>query len=223
MNKLIKFGIASKEYETSDDARGDTYTTRDNLFPSTKLNCDENPFKDKLQDANYILDFGCGVGRNLKWIMENTSAIYIGIDPNETMLKHFWDVQINEGYDIEKWRHRVNLVMDFTDIPSYVKFDYVVSTFVLQHLGYRLNSNGGMNLDEITKEIFSRMQNGGIFFALEHDSEESWIDRWFNTHNIIPECYIRSYTGLPELTHRDHVANNGGHHLIIFEYKGDMQ
>ena len=64
MSTLKKFGVASKDYETSDEARGDTYTARDNSFPSTKLDCIENPFRDRLADAKYILDFGCGVGRN---------------------------------------------------------------------------------------------------------------------------------------------------------------
>lgn len=223
MNKLIKFGVASKDYETIDEARGDTYTARDNSFPSTRLNCDENPLRDRLKDANYILDFGCGVGRNLKWIMENTTAIYIGLDPNESMLKHFWDVQINEGYNVDVWKDRVRLVSDFDEIPTDIKFDYVVSTFVLQHLGYRINPNGGMDIDDITKSILSRMQIGGVFFAIEHDSEEPWIDRWLNTNNITPVQYIRSYQGLPELTHRDHVAPNGGHHLIIFEYTGNTK
>jgi SAM-dependent methyltransferase len=220
MNVLKKYGVASKDYATLEEARGETYTTKDNSLPPTRLNCEENPYQEELTAAKYILDFGCGVGRNLKWIMENTTATYVGLDPNESMLNNFWGVQQEEyGYDAAiGWASRVILVTDFSQIPDEIKFDYVVSTFVMQHLGYRYIIQGGMNLTEITQNILSRMNNGAIFFAIEHDSEERWIDRWKEENNITLNVFMRSYKGLPELTHRDHSAPNGGHHLMIFKY-----
>lgn len=217
MKTLKKFGVASKNYSSMDYAKGDTYTKADGTFPSTNLACVENPYKEQLKTAKYILDFGCGVGRNLSWIMENTTAHYIGLDPNYEMTQYYWDVQRSEGHDVESWKHRVDLYSDFSEIPSDIKFDYVVSTFVLQHLGYRYIVINGLNLTDITQNILSRMNGGAVFFAFEHDSEENWIPRWTQENNINLDVYIRSYTGLPELTDRDHTAPNGGHHLLIFK------
>jgi SAM-dependent methyltransferase len=217
MLKLKKFGVAGKDYENAISAKGDTYTTLDGGFPSTNLACSDNPFIEELNSSKYILDFGCGVGRNLPWIMENTNAIYIGLDPNTTMTEYFWEVQFQQGYDIEAWKSRVQLYNDFDDIPSDINFDYIITTFVLQHLGYRYINFDTMNLDDISKQLISRLNDGGVWFLIEHDSEEDWIFRWTKTNNINLNVYIRSYKGLPELTDRDHTAPNGGHHLMIWK------
>lgn len=216
MKKLKKFGYAGMDYSDSETARGNTYTTRLNEYPSTNMACYDNPFKEQLKSAKYILDFGCGVGRNLQWIMENTTANYVGLDPNTNMTQFFWDVQRMDRGDVEHWKERVTVVNEFSEIDSNIKFDYVITTFVLQHLGYRYNVEDGYNLTEITKNILSRMNMNAVFFAIEHDSEEPWIDKWLQECDINLDVYIRSYKGLLELTDRDHTAPNGGHHLMIF-------
>lgn len=216
MKILKKFGVAKKDYVNILQARNDTYTTRSNTFPSTNLACDENPYKDELNSAKYVLDFGCGVGRNLRWIMENTTAKYVGLDPNKSMTQFFWEVQYKEhGNLANQWKDRVTIANEFSEIEPNIRFDYVVSTFVLQHLGYRYVVPGGLNLTEITRKIFSYMNNDAVFFTIEHESEEYWIDRWTQECNITLDVYIRSYKGLPELTHRDFVTYDG-HHLMIF-------
>ena len=80
--KLREYGIAcsdkikaeskDKEVELSRVARGYTYTMRDKSFPPTRLAFDDNPFSDDILAAKNILDFGCGVGRNLPWVSETT-------------------------------------------------------------------------------------------------------------------------------------------------------
>jgi cyclopropane fatty-acyl-phospholipid synthase-like methyltransferase len=212
MPELKKFGVASKDYPNAELAKGDTYTRLDGSFPSTNLACEENPYKDELKTAKYILDFGCGVGRNIPWIMENTTAIYVGLDPNTTMTNHIWD--INDT----KYKDRTIICNSFDEIPSDIVFDYVVSTFVLQHLGYRYNDSS-MNITDITQAILKKSKPGTIFFHIEHDSEEEWIGKWKEESNIELDVYIRTYKGLPELADRDHTAPNGGHHLMIWKNK----
>lgn len=216
MKVLKKFGVASKDYDNAEIARADTYTRADGSFPPTNIACKENPHVDKLKTAKYILDFGCGVGRNLPWIMNNTSATYVGIDPNTNMTQYFWDVQEQEGHDVTSWKDRVILINEFSELDETIRFDYVITTFVLQHLGYRYIVINGLDLTEITQQILSKMNDGAVFFSIEHDSEENWIPRWLADNNIQLDVYIRSYKGLPELTERDHCAPNGGHHLLIF-------
>lgn len=217
MLKLKKYGVAGKDYTDAKTAKGDTYTMLNGGFPPTNLACSDNPFTQELNSAKYILDFGCGVGRNLPWIMNNTNAIYIGLDPNTTMTDYFWEVQTEQGHDVKSWKNRVQLYNDFDDIPSDINFDYIVTTFVLQHLGYRYINIDTMNLDDIAQQLISRLNDGGVWFLLEHDSEEDWIPRWTKNNNINLNVYIRSYTGLPELAERDHTAPNGGHHLMIWK------
>ena len=217
MKNLERFGIAGRDYPDMKMARGYTYTAKDGSFPSTNLACDENPYVDVVENAKYILDFGCGVGRNLPWIMENTEAHYYGLDPNEDMHKYFWEVQRSEGNPVEEWQSRVTLVRSFDEIIDGIEFDCVVSTFVLQHLGYRFDMPGRMNLTDIGNEILTRLREGGILWALEHDSEERWIERWLKETGIKLDVYIRTYKGLEELTHRDHAAPRGGNHLMIFK------
>jgi len=223
MTQLTKYGVANKDYQNAQEARGDTYTRLDGSFPPTNLACKDNPYIEELSKAKYILDLGCGVGRNLPWVMENTNAIYIGLDPNTTMTDYFWEVQAEREYDTSTWKDRTFVYNDFSQIPKNVKFDYTVSTFVLQHLGYRHDSPEILNLTGITENVLSRCNSGAVWFALEHDSEEDWIPRWSSENNITFDVYIRSYKDLPELADRDHVAPNGGHHLIIFKYEGNLQ
>lgn len=217
MLEFKKFGVAGKDYGDLESAKGDTYTQMNGGFPPTNLKCVENPYGKELDEAKYILDFGCGVGRNLPWIMENTNAVYVGLDPNTTMLEYFWDTQIQRGYDITDWKERCIIISDFSQLPEGIKFDYVVTTFVLQHLGYRYNHEGVMNLDQITQNILQHTNDSYVWFSLEHDSEEDWIQRWSEVNEFKFNVYIRSYTGLPELAERDYTAPNGGHHLIIFK------
>jgi SAM-dependent methyltransferase len=196
VKKLESFGIAGIEFEDSRLARGYTYTTRDDVLVPTNLLPMENPFTKEVLEAKYILDIVCGVGRN-------TDAIYIGLDPNESMLKFCWDWQDT------KWKDRVILCKSYDEIPAGVVFDVVVVTFVFQHIGYRPNEQQ-MNISDITTEARKFTKDGTIWFLYEHEGEEEWIERWFREQNWQPTVYIRNYTGLPELTHR-----GGYHHLII--------
>ena len=185
-------------------ARGLTYTMKDDGFPPTDLACD-NPFADDVLAAKSILDFGCGVGRNLPWIADNTEARYFGVDPNPVMLESFWEVSDT------KYEDRVWLAPALDDIPEDTVFDVVVSTFVMQHLGYR-SPEGVMNVTDMTQEIMKHTREGTIWFLLEHDREESgWVQRWFDENDIEPDVFIVNYIGQPDLLHRGSDA-----HLIIW-------
>jgi SAM-dependent methyltransferase len=216
MPELKKYGVASFDYPTMDWAKGETYTRLDGSFPPTNLACDDNPYKDELRTAKYILDFGCGVGRNMPWIMDNTTATYVGLDPNTHMTQYIWDVQKNEGHDVDEFKKRAIICNNFDELPD-VKFDYIVTTFVLQHLGYRFDNPEVMNITNITHMLKSKAKPETVFFHIEHDSEENWIGRWIEENNINLDVYIRSFKGLPELTDRDNTAPNGGHHLMIWK------
>lgn len=186
-------------------ARGYTYTMRDDGFPPTDLACD-NPFADDVLAAKKILDFGCGVGRNLPWIADNTDANYYGIDPNTVMLDNFWEVS-DQKYDGRVW---LNDSLD--NIPDDTVFDVVVSTFVMQHLGYRA-PDGAMNVTDMTQEIMKHTREGTIWFLLEHEMEEpGWLQRWMDENDVEPDIFILNYGGQPDLLHRGQ-----DDHLVIWK------
>lgn len=216
MTKILKeFGVSKSENILAEAkgsgvdvravARGYTYTTRDDEFPPTPLTFEGNPFNDEILAAKNILDFGCGVGRNLPWIAENTDAIYYGLDPNPVMLEQFWHVTD------QKYGNMAFLLKSFEDVPKDVVFDVVVSTYVFQHIGYR-TPDDVMNSTDLTQEIMKHTRKGTIWFLLEHEQEESWLDRWFTENKIKPDFFELNWSKMPELTHRGIDA-----HLVMFK------
>ena len=215
--KLLEYGIASSEgiikhaakagVPNSRVARGHTYTMRDDQFPSTRIANKDNPFNDDILAAKNLLEIGCGVGRNLPWICENTKATYYGIDPNQVMLDSFWIITD------DKYKDRTVLMLDFSELPDGIVFDVVVSVFVFQYLGYRA-PDGAMNITDITQKIMQYTRKGTIWFLLEHEREESWLNRWFDENGIEPDVLKLNYVGLPEMTHRGSDAN-----LVIWKQR----
>lgn len=213
MKELVKFGVAGKDYTDSHYAASETYMSHDAKLVSTPLTFPENPFNDDVKNAKVILDLGCGVGRNLEWIMENTNAIYIGLDPNDSMLQYFWEH--NEKYRYQSAR-KIILVRDFHELRAIVRedkippVDVVVCTFVFQHIGFRPGLTH-MNVADITKaaQEFTRKPEGAVWIMYEHDWEEPWIDRWEDECNVTFDVYERSFN-YPLLTDR------GLHHLMIW-------
>lgn len=205
MKKLEPFGIAGRIYETPHSAAQDTYSDSSGNLPSTPLIFPDNPFNDDVATAKVILDLGCGIGRNLSWIMENTNAHYIGLDPNPSMLRFFWTVQ-----DVVKYGSRVTLYSSFDQIPADTVIDVVVVTFVFQHIGFRPNE-AQMNVSDITKNVRRFTTENTVWIMYEHEWEEKWAHRWMVENGVQPVVYEREYAGIPELTHR------GLHDLIIWQ------
>jgi SAM-dependent methyltransferase len=201
MKKLVEYGVAATHFTSAQDAHSHTYMTNDGRAVSTPLIFADNPYNDRVAGAKAILDIGCGTGRNLEWVMQNTDAHYYGIDPNPSMHEFFWDVQDT------KWLSRVSLFREFT-FPA-VQFDAVVCTFVFQHIGFR-PPTGQMNVTDITKEALKFCDEKTVWIMYEHDWEEPWMEQWMAECNIHDPLIMRDYTGIPELTHR------GAHHLIIW-------
>jgi SAM-dependent methyltransferase len=209
--KLEAYGVAAINFTDAETAAGYTYTKNTGELASTPLIFAGNPFNADVESASCILDLGCGVGRNLRWIMENTNAKYIGLDPNLSMLKYFWE---NQKYDYSGYAHRITLVSSFDELAGVLsilgvsKIDVVVCTFVFQHIGFR-TSEGQMNVADITKGVQRFTQNNAAWIMYEHDGEERWIEPWLEQCYISPVSLCRNFY-YPELTDR------GLHHFIAW-------
>jgi SAM-dependent methyltransferase len=206
VNKILKpLGASGQPHETPNHAVHACYLTRDGQFPPTNLDFDSNPLNNEIPTADIILDFGCGVGRNLPWIMEKTKAKYIGIDPNPSMRQFFWAIQD------PKYLNRVELYPDIASLPEGMHFDVVLSTFTLQHIGY-MTMGDTMDTTDIIKALRAFTTNFTIWIALENDTEDpGWITRMTTECEMAFIQYERNFKGLPELTHR------GDFHLMIWQ------
>lgn len=207
MKQLIPFGIAARPVIGLDDAKNNTYRKNNGEFPPTPLIFPDNPYNNVVKNAKNILEIGCGCGRNVPWIMENTNANYVGIDPNESMRREF-----HRNLDIKiqtQWNGRVSVADSTQKVDG--DFDVIISTFVLQHIGFR-TPEGVMNVADICNELKEMLRTGGIFILFEHEEEEKWIDRWKHETGINPQVFIRNYGGFTELNDRGQV-----HHLMIWQ------
>ena len=206
---LERYGVAGIDFDSLEKAKAYTYDTQQQTFPSTELTFRENPFNTEVLNAKNILEIGCGVGRNLPWIMKNTKANYVGIDPNESMLSYFWEVNPTE------YKNRTNLYTNFDSIKN-IEFDIVICTYVFQHISYRPKSPE-MNIDDITQELFKVTNKDSIFIFVEHSKEEEgWIEKWFKSNKIIPDVYIKDWT-IKGRCSQEHQCDRGIHDLIIFK------
>lgn len=214
--KFEKFGVAGKNYTSTHAAAVETYTTatcdleKGKIYP-TNLIFSDNPYNEDIKNAKIIFEIGFGVGRNVSWIMENTDAHYYGVEPNESMYIHFWH------FNDQKYKDRIHLYNSFDSIGKDVKFDVVISTYVFQHIGY-MPPTDVQDISDITNSIMNHTAKDTVWLLVEHDGEDDWIPKWFETHNIKPQVYHRGYKGQKEWCHRDHTVGNGqGHHLIIWK------
>jgi len=214
--ELVPYGVSVCKYLDAQDALGHTYTTKDGGFPPTPFISDINPYNQDILDAKFVLEIGCGVGRNLPFIMEHTNAQYYGVDPTEEMTQYFWEVQD------KKWQDRVTICKSFNDLPEDIKFDFVIVVFVFQHIGFR-PKYGQMNVVDITLEAMKYTCDETVWFVLEHEREEMWQEEWLQQCNITPAVYYKPngdhtdggtipYPEFEIMTHRGNDNN-----LIIFK------
>lgn len=213
---LTPYGVSIDNYQNADHAKGYTYTTNDGGFPPTPVLSPLNPFNEDIKNAQNVLEIGGGVGRNLPFVMENTSAHYYMVDPNQKMHDYFWEIQS------EKYKDRVTLCTSFDQLPVDIKMDFVLVTFVFQHIGFR-PPFGQMNVADITLEAMKHTRNGTVWFVLEHEREEIWQSRWMSACGITPDVYFKpggNHSGggtipYPEFESMAHRGNDNN--IIIFK------
>lgn len=210
MKKLTGAGVANQSYRDAEHAKSFTYDNLAGDFPTTKLTFKANPYNKKILAAKNVLDFGCGVGRNLHWVMHNTRAHYYGIDTNPDMLKYFWVVNKH----LLKFKRRVTIANNFDFLLNTI--DVVLITFVFQHIVNRLPPEV-MNINDITTAIKSHCKKNAVWLMLEHESEApGWQATWLAANQITPDVYIKNYT-TPALCHQRELCDRGPHNLIIFK------
>ena len=178
--KFETYGIASGNFKSLNEALAHS-KIQDKLVKSPIV-FPQNPFNQHILESNNILEIGCGTGRNLEWILNNTKATYIGLDPNISMLNYFWEQ--NCGYNY--MNKRIHITSDiYNSILQSKKYDVILSTFVFQHIAYNPTENI-MNIDDITQIILRFTNKETVWFLIEHEGEQKdgWFDRWINNNKF---------------------------------------
>lgn len=141
-----------------------------------------------------ILDFGCGMGRISKALIDKFKCSIKGIDISENMLKLAKEYVNNDLFCCDYSYNKCDI-------------DLVISSFVLQH---------SENPEESINNIYSVMKTGAIFVLINEEqrfvpvgvTESNYVE-WKNDHinvvDIMKKYFILKdkyvyYNGLPILT-----------------------
>ncbi|WP_321315169.1 tetratricopeptide repeat protein [Halarcobacter sp.] len=182
--------ILTKEGNVSSEERWDKETSFvvDDII--SKLDLDEN---------KTILDYGCGIGRIAKELIEKTSCKIIGVDISESMRKlatEYVNSSNFEAISLEEFKNK---------IEEGKKFDFAYSIWVLQHC---------IKPQEDIKLIKKSLKDDALIYILNNlksavPTNKGWIDNKVNIHSLlIKEFEEKSISKLPIEISSEKISNN---------------
>ena len=126
------------------------YNTNAKIFTDGTINVDfssvQNKFLDKLESGAYIMDFGCGSGRDTRFFHENGYSVE-AIDGSEELCKI-----ANEHTGIEVKN------MLFQDLQETQKYDAIWACSSILHLPY-------VELVDVMKKIVVALKDKGVLYT----------------------------------------------------------
>lgn len=142
------------------------YNINAKTFTEGTLNVDfsyvQNKFLDKLNKGAYILDFGCGSGRDTKYFLDRGYSVE-AIDGSEELCKIASEYA---GIEVKN--------MFFQDLQEDVKYDAIWACSSILHLPY------DELMDVIKKMVVALKENGLIYTSFKYGTFEGIRnDRYF--------------------------------------------
>ena len=120
----------------------------ENTAIDTKHSKSAGKIVEMVKDGNKILDYGCGTGRNIRYIMENTKNITInGTDIIE---------QLEKQHDKHDILRKKDVCIDVSSNIKNNYYNYVLCSHVLNVI-----DNDGVKLN-VLQDIYSKLTNDGI-------------------------------------------------------------
>ena len=128
----------------------------------------------QLKDGIHILDYGCGVGRLAKAVIDkNQSVTLVGLDASAAMMKQATEYVNNSRF----------FTASAEKLLSYGKFDLVYCVYVLQHCP-------SIELREVLWRIYSNLKDDGVFvycssdyrMAIRYDNGGFFDDRFLGVN-----------------------------------------
>jgi len=182
--------ILTKEGNVSSEERWDK---------ETSFVVDDIISKLKLDENKIILDYGCGIGRIAKELIEKTSCKIIGVDISESMRKlatEYVNSSNFEAISLEEFKNK---------IEEGEKFDFAYSIWVLQHC---------IKPQEDIKLIKKSLKDDALIYILNNlksavPTNKGWIDNKVNIHSLlIKEFEEKSISKLPIEISSEKISNN---------------
>lgn len=128
----------------------DFYNQQAELFTETTLNVDfsrtQNVFLEKLNEYAFILDFGCGSGRDTKYFLDKGYNVD-AIDGSEELCKI---ASKYTGINVKK--------MLFEELNSIEKYDAIWACSSILHLPYDV-------LADVFKKMVVALKDGGLIYT----------------------------------------------------------
>lgn len=160
------------------------YNTNAKTFTEGTVNVDfsytQNKFLDKLNDGAFILDFGCGSGRDTKYFLDRGYSVE-AIDGSEELCKIASEYA---GIEVKN--------MFFQDLQEHAKYDAIWACSSILHLPY------DELIDVIKKMVGALKEKGLIYTSFKYGTFEGIRnDRYFidMTEERIEEL-LQEVTGL---------------------------
>jgi cyclopropane fatty-acyl-phospholipid synthase-like methyltransferase len=117
-----------------------------------------------------VLEIGCGWGRNAQYFKNKENAKYYAFDPSETSLLYFSKLQLP--------KERFYTSQEIDDVILGQKYDFIFSTYVLQHIGW---PNPPQNsVVTIIDEILPCFKEDGMMMFFElNQGQNGWAPAKF--------------------------------------------
>ncbi len=148
--------ILTTEEQVSTDLRWDTETPY--LLAQLQQWCD-------IRGAATVLDFGCGIGRMAKALLEQTSASVWGVDASQAMRQHAMSHVASERFTAFS-----PLMLDAATLAGQ-QLDLALSVWVLQHCP---------ELQTEIDRLHAALKPGGLLFVvdMQHRAIPTLSDGW---------------------------------------------
>jgi cyclopropane fatty-acyl-phospholipid synthase-like methyltransferase len=133
-----------------------------------------------------ILDFGCGIGRMSRALLERTDSSLWGADFSPTMRKQALDY-----VDSERFTTLSPQALDAATRNG-MRFDLALSVWVLQHCP---------NLDAEIKRLFLSLRTGGVLFVVDmnHRAIPTHDAGWLDDGKSVKQSLLTHFALLEEM------------------------
>lgn len=127
-----------------------------------------------------VLDYGCGIGRIAKGLIDRCGCRVIGIDASRAMREHAPSYVLSERFNV--WSPEVLEKM----LARGFQVDCAISLWVIQHV---------LDPQQVMRLIAAALRPGRLFYALNQQircvpSDKGWVNDGFDVWKALADCFV---------------------------------